>query len=260
MEYGVIGGSGFYRWKALGKTREHTVYTRWGPVTLFSASAAGNGVHFIPRHGPHHSIPPHLVPYRAYLWALKEVGVERILATSAVGSMNPDFKPGDLVLLSDFLDFTKGRPSTFAEKNYVIHIDMTDPYCPQLRGVARETAKKQGIRLHPEGVYVCTEGARFETPSEIRAFRRLGGDVVGMTGVPEVVLARELGLCYAAIALVTNLAAGISPLPLSPSEVNEVFARGIVALRRLLLGIIQDCPPERSCGCGEAPERGRIGK
>jgi 5'-methylthioadenosine phosphorylase len=258
MEYGIIGGSGFYRWDALADGRESVIATRWGRVSIISARLAENGVHFIPRHGRDHAIPPHLVPYRANLAALKAAGVERILATSAVGSMNPEMKPGDLVLLSDFIDFTRGRETTFSEKNYVLHIDMTLPYCPQLREVAVDAARRLNTGLHRRGVYVCAEGARFETPAEIRAFRMWGGDVVGMTGVPEVVLARELGLCYLGIALVTNLAAGLSPGPLSPADVHEVFVKGIGTLRTFLLGIIRDGPAERACKCRNAPGNGLV--
>lgn len=259
MQYGIIGGSGFYRWASLESARERTIHTRWGSVTLLSGQLEGKRVHFIPRHGPKHNLPPHLLKYRANLAALAEAGAKRILATSAVGSMNPEMKPGDLVLLSDFIDFTKNRKTTYAEKNYVLHIDMSDPYCPQLREVAQRSAKDIKVDLHSGGTYVCTEGARFETPAEIRAYRLLGGDVVGMTGVPEVTLARELGLCYASIAVVTNWAAGVSRSPLSPSEVNKVFTTATGRLQALIRCILRDAPPRRTCSCRKAPSLGLLG-
>ncbi|MHA2621771.1 MAG: S-methyl-5'-thioinosine phosphorylase [bacterium JZ-2024 1] len=259
MRYGVIGGSGFYKWPALEEVREETIRTPWGEVRLVFGRLAGKEILFIPRHGARHTIPPHLVNYRAHLAALKEAGAERVLATSAVGSMNPRMEPGDFILLSDFIDFTKGRPSTFAGENRVLHIDMTCPYCPQLREVAQHAGASLGLSLHSSGVYVCTEGARFETPAEIRAFRCLGGDLVGMTGVPEVVLARELGLCYLSIAVVTNWAAGLSDAVLMPQDVSNVFSSRIEPLRTLMKEIIRICPPERQCGCAAAPGRALAG-
>jgi len=158
------------------------------------------------------------------------------------------------VLVDQFLDFTKQRQSTFftgGEKG-VVHIDMTEPYCPHLRQLLSRAAANRELELVQQGVYVCTEGPRFETPAEIRMYRQLGGDVVGMTSVPEVVLAREAEICYATIAMVTNYAAGISPTPLTHSEVLETMASNTGKLQNLLLEVLALLPPKRECRCGQA--------
>ncbi|MBX6378218.1 MAG: S-methyl-5'-thioadenosine phosphorylase, partial [Clostridia bacterium] len=249
----LIGGSGVYHPSLLVETSLRTVGTPYGAVavTVGRLPDGGEEVAFIPRHGVGHTVPPHRVNYRANVWALKELGVERVLATAAVGSLRPALAPGDVVVCDQFLDFTRGRPSTFFEggERGVAHVDVTEPYCPVLRAVLVEAAEAEGVRVHGSGTYVCTEGPRFETAAEIRLFASLGGDVVGMTGVPEVVLARELALCYATVAAVTNLAAGLSPTPLTHSEVMAVMAANAERLRRVLARALAAVPVLRDCSC-----------
>jgi 5'-methylthioadenosine phosphorylase len=194
------------------------------------------------------------------MWALKKLGVSRVLATTASGTINKRMRPGDLVLLTQFLDFTKTRCQTFYEggRSGVVHVDMTEPYCPELRKILQFTAKRLGLKLHPKATYACMEGPRFETPAEIRALKVLGADVVGMTNVPECVLARELGLCYAAVGIITNYAAGLVKKPVSHAEVLELMKREVQKTQRLLLECIGDIPRERSCECAQAFERGRM--
>jgi len=251
MNIGIIGGTGFYNPGLLENEKELPIKTPYGDTVLKSGYYRDRQILFLPRHGERHSVPPHLVNYRANIRALKEAGAGVVLATAAVGSLNQEMRPGEIVLIDQFLDFTKSRPVTFFEggEEGVLHVDVTNPYCSDLCRRLKETAERLQIRVHHKGTYVCTEGPRYETAAEIRMFQLLGGDVVGMTGVPEAVLAREAGLCYASMALVTNYAAGISPQPLSHQEVVEMMGRSQSVLRRLICAAIESLPQERSCSC-----------
>lgn len=255
MKDAIIGGTGVYDPGLLQDAREQRVATPYGEVTLWSGTYEGREMVFLPRHGTGHTIPPHRINYRANIWALKSVGVQRVLATGAVGSLNPEYLPGHFVVVDQFLDWTKGRSSTFfgGGEQGVVHIDVTDPYCLALRRTLQEVGADLGVTIHPKGVYLCTEGPRFETAAEIRAFRMLGADLVGMTGVPEVVLAREAGLCYATIAIVTNLAAGISETPLTQEEVVEIMEQSTEQVRALLLQTLLRVPAETGCNCSVVP-------
>lgn len=253
-QYAIIGGTGVYDPALLEDASEHTILTPYGQATCTIGQSAGQAVAFMPRHGKGHSVPPHQINYRANLYALKEIGVTHILSTAAVGSLRLALPPGALVIVDQFLDFTKGRVSTFFEgEKPVTHVDMTDPYCRDLRTHLYRTANEQGIAIAHGGTYVCTEGPRFETPAEIRMFAQLGGDVVGMTSVPETVLAKELGLCYATVAMVTNLCAGMSGQPLSHQEVLDEMARNVHLLRQLFFGALATFDrSQQSCGCRTA--------
>ena len=275
---GVIGGSGLYELEGLKVLEEKIVKTPFGepssPVVI--GEVEGRKVAFLARHGKDHSYPPHLVPYRANLWALKEVGVDRVLAVSAVGGINKLFSPGDFVIIDSFIDLTKRRDSTYYEGRFsvrvegedrvaqllnskrVVHVDVTEPYCPQMRLLLMEILQERGDRHHPAGVYACTEGPRFETPAEIKALEILGADVVGMTGYPEVVLARELTMCYASICVVANPAAGISAHRLTSEEVLELMGKKEDQIKEILLEFVRRLPEERTCGCGEALEGAEV--
>lgn len=254
MRIAVIGGTGVYDPDLLQERREDEVVTPYGTVLITSGRYRGKEVAFLPRHGAGHTVPPHLINYRANIWALKMLGVKSVIATSAVGSLNRAMKPGDLALLDQFLDFTKGRPVTFYEGGPagVVHVDYTEPYCPELRGIIAAAATGAGLDVHPAACYVCSEGPRYETPAEIKAFGILGGDLVGMTSVPEVVLAREAEMCYASIGLITNWAAGLGDGKLTHQEVVELMAANLGRLRRLLAETIDRLPEERDCGCHHA--------
>lgn len=254
-EIAVIGGSGVYALDYLTDVQTTVVSTPYGKSPeIVLGKLANRNVAFLPRHGKKHTAPPHLVNYRANLWALRELGVKRVLATTASGSLRSRMRPGDLVLLDQFVDFTKRRPMTFYEggKGGVVHVDVTEPYCPELRKILRETARALKIKLHPRATYGCTEGPRFETAAEIQALRRLGCDLVGMTNVPECILARELELCYAAIAVVTNFAAGISKTKLTHEEVAELMAKNIERVKSLIFTAVPQIPEARGCKCAEA--------
>lgn len=253
VKIAIIGGTGVYDPAILTDLREETVRTPYGEVKVKIGMYYGQEIAFVPRHGENHSVSPHRINYRANIWSLRELGVERTIATAAVGSLNLDMKPTDLVLVDQFLDFTRGREQSFFEggKAGVFHVDVTYPYCQELRSIIFKTAQEIGLKTHFKGTYVCTEGPRFETAAEIRMFSQLGGDVVGMTSVPEVILARELGICYATIGMVTNFAAGISPTRLTHSEVVEVMAQNVANLRKLIMSSLEKIPAQRCQECAE---------
>ncbi|PSR36111.1 MAG: 5'-methylthioadenosine phosphorylase [Sulfobacillus thermosulfidooxidans] len=253
MRIAVIGGTGVYDPTWLSQSTTEEVATPFGPTRVTRGHLEGmeEEVFFMNRHGAGHKVPPHLVNYRANIWALRELGVDRVVATAAVGSLNVAMPPGAFILCDQFLDFTKARASTFHNggESGVVHTDMTEPYCPDMRSVLVQKAKELGIAAVNGGCYVTTDGPRFETPAEIKAYRLLGGDVVGMTGVPEVVLARELGLCYSTVALVTNFAAGISSEVLSHQEVLDVMAQNVAGLRNVIAAALPLLQHERTCAC-----------
>lgn len=255
----VIGGSGFYSF--LDDQREVTVDTPYGapsaPIAL--ARIAGRSVAFLPRHGRNHEFPPHRVNYLANLWALHSLGVTRVIAPCAVGSLRPDLHPGDLVVLDQLVDRTRGRPDTYFDGPAVDHVSFADPYCPELSAsLAREASAREGDRLHLGGTVVVVQGPRFSTRAESRWFRSYGWDVVGMTQYPEAVLARELGLCYAGLALVTDYDTGLDAEldpperamePVTMAAVLAVLADNVARTRDLLLAAIPALPPTRGCGC-----------
>jgi len=205
------------------------------------------------RHGKGHTVPPHRVNYRANIWTLKELGVRKIIATAAVGSLSSQYKLGDIVLLNQFLDFTKSRPQTFYEggEDGVLHVDMTEPYCKSVQGTILRAAEKgvSPITVKDGATYVCTEGPRFETPAEIKMYQLLGGELVGMTSVPEVTLAKELGMCYASIGMVTNEAAGIADHPLTHAEVIESMKATGKTVAQLIQETFRILRPEQDCRC-----------
>lgn len=215
----VIAGTGVAEHMRPGACR--TVRTEFGEATV--CEAMGGRTLLIQRHGPGHTVAPHRINYRANIAALKESGVDRVIATSAVGSMNPRFRPGQIGLAAQFLDFTKGRPASLFD-DAVVHTDMTDPYSETLGTEVSSASRSLGINVHRGLVYVCAEGPRYETAAEIRMFRKMGGDAVGMTGVPEVVFAREAGMEYASVLIATNWAAGMQAR-VSHEEVLGVMKR-----------------------------------
>jgi 5'-methylthioadenosine phosphorylase len=248
MRFGIIGGTGFY--SIGGDSDERIVNTPYGQVAVHVTSLGDQDIAFIPRHGRDHVIPPHLVNYRANIAALKSLGVRRVLASAAVGSLNAIMQPGDFVLPVQFLDFTRARRSTFYDgAGEVRHIDVTTPYCPMLRDALQRVGAFLGGDLHPAAVYVCTEGPRFETPAEIEMFRRLGGDIVGMTGVPEAPLAREAGICYATVAVVVNWAAGLGEGRIEQRVVESRTAEQIATVRRLFEGVIESWQEQPCLTC-----------
>lgn len=252
MKYAIIGGTGVYN--SAGKSTEKTVKTPFGEVLVYEVDNEGAPFIFLPRHGKGHNKPPHLVNYRGNVWALKELGVEKVVTTAAVGSMNEAFGIGDLVIINDFIDMTKNRPLTFFDgANGVAHVSMADPYCKGMRGVIKKESTGQGLTIAGEGVYVCTEGPRFETAAEIRFYKQIGGDVVGMTNVPEVVLAKELGLCYSAVGVITNWCTGMVKEEASAKGILETVAVKKDGLTNLFTHIFKTGGFEKNiCDCKDA--------
>ena len=251
----IIGGTGIYSPEALQGFAEKIIDTPYGQALCNIGEIAGNQVVFITRHGVGHKTAPHKVNYRANIWALKSLGTEEIFATTAVGSLNPEMKAGHFVVCSNVLDFTKSRINTFYDtpERGVVHVDFSYPYCPCVRERVIRCLEKLGIPFHKEGVYVATEGPRFESAAEIKAYAMLGGDLVGMTNMPECILAREAEMCYSTCSIVTNMAAGISPTPLSHMEVVEAMGKSITNMNKLIASFINDNEPvEASCGCHTA--------
>ncbi len=248
----VIGGTGFYHPGILQDSRELTIKTVFGEALLIAGTYRGVPLVFLARHGKQHALPPHRINYRANIAALKKIGVQRVLSTTAVGSLQERLTPGLLVITDQFIDFTKNRPQTFydgGDEKGVVHTDFTDPYCPQIREHLKTTLSSKNIYYAGQGTYLCTEGPRYETPAEIKAYALLGADLVGMTNVPEVTLAREAGLCYANLSLVTNFAAGISPNSLNHQEVVEMMQEKLAVIREVLLETLISLPAERRCCC-----------
>jgi 5'-methylthioadenosine phosphorylase len=252
-EIGVIGGSGFYAF--LEDTETTEVETPFGdpsaPVTI--GTVGGRHVAFLPRHGVQHQYPPHRVPYRANLWALKELGVTRVFGPCAAGSLSREIPPRTFVVCDQALDFTRSRPGTYYDGPQTTHVSFADPYCPTLRETLVKAAADAGIPHRDGGTMVVIEGPRFSTTAESRMFAALGGDVIGMTQFPEVILARELELCYGNVALVTDYDVGVDDIPpVTHEEVLKVFGENIDVLRDLLFAAIPAVPAERTCPCGSA--------
>ena len=256
LKVAFIGGTGM---KSFVEFESFTrVGTPYGPSPLISfGKLVGVEVAFLPRHGELHEFPPHMVNYRANIWALRSLGVERILATSATGAINPDYNVGDIAILKDFLDFTAVRPRTFYDKAPVTHVDFSDPFCPELREALINAAGKKKQKIWKDTVYVCMEGPRYETPAEIEMLRSLGGDLVGMTVVSEAVLARELEMCYACLSFVSNMAAGMQKR-ITSDEVAEVSRKMMPKIQEVLEETVRNIPKRRSCSCSYTLEGARL--
>ncbi|WP_456475638.1 S-methyl-5'-thioadenosine phosphorylase [Candidatus Pyrohabitans sp.] len=254
----IIGGTGIYDPKVFREQERRVLETPYGKASpAFLGELSGRSVVFMPRHGVKHELPPHRVNYRANIYALKQLGVTRVIATNSVGGISPRLAPGNVVVPHDFIDFTRSRSSTFYDSE-AVHVDMTLPYCPEMRSAIIEAAKGTLGEVEERGAYAATEGPRFETPAEIRMLSRLGCDIVGMTGMPEVVLARELEMCYASVCTVTNYAAGIKQEKLTATEVIEVVKQNEEKLKRLILEAVKLIPEERRCPCAHALEEARV--
>jgi len=247
----VIGGTGVYD---LGDgSYSKIVETEYGSVEVDIVKVNGEEIVFLARHGKGHSTPPHLINYRANMMALKELGVKYIYATAAVGSINEEYSPGDVVVIKDFIDFTKNRPITFYEgKEGVFHVDMSDPYCNNLRTKFYDIAKDEAIDIKGDAVYICTEGPRFETAHEVKMYKMLGGDVIGMTNVPEVVLAKELGMCYATIGVISNWCTGFGNEEITLHDIQGALGQNKEKLTKTFLKIFQQDLNQESCMCNNA--------
>ena len=253
---GIIGGSGLYAIYDFEEIRLSTPYGEpSGPYV--KGELKGEEVVFLARHGTEHSYPPHKVNYRANIHGFYSLGVREILAINAVGGIRDGLKAGDLLVPNQAVDLTWGRESSFYGCNgeAVAHIDLTDPFCPRLRQELLSLGAKAGIELIDGGTYVCTQGPRLETAGEIALYKSWGMDVVGMTLFPEVALARERGICYVTVTIVANLAAGISPEPLTVDEVKEAAQQAEERIKRLIEAVALGRSGERDCDCESAIEK-----
>lgn len=260
---GVFGGTGFY--KFFDNMEEFVVETPYGSTStsISIAEIYGKKVAFLPRHGKNHEYPPHKIPYRANLWAMKKLGVERIIAPNACGSLQPHIKVGDFVICDQFVDRTSGRVSTFYDGPITTHIGMAEPYCPELMQIAINNLKKLGYPHHEKGAVVVIEGPRFSTISESKWFTSMGWEVINMTQYPEVVLARELEMCFLNISVVTDYDVGLvsngSVEPVSHEMVTKIFDENLEKLKTLIIDIIKDIPDKREkCKCGETLKGARV--
>jgi len=250
-DFGVIAGSGIYDIPDLEITETVTVETPYGePSDSYRIGRfAGREVAFLPRHGSRHHIPPHRINYRANIWGFRELGISRILSIGATGGISRRMTPGMIVVLDQLIDMTSGRESTFFEQDDVVHIDFTNPFCPDLRGELIAAASDAGITVIKKGTYIAVNGPRLETAAEISAFARLGADVVGMTGMPEAALGRELEICFAGVAVVTNRAAGIAEGMLTATEVVAVMQAAAEQIRMVLKAFFSRDLVKRACTC-----------
>lgn len=246
---GIVGGTGLETLLRPEEAKE--IETPFGIAVAYAGEVAGRPVLFLPRHGPAHNVPPHRVNYRANVSALHRAGVRRLIATNAVGAIDPAVKPGSLVVPDDLIDFTKCRAGTFYEGERVLHVDFTEPYCRDIRAALIRAAEELAGAVWPRGAYVCTEGPRYETVAEIRMFRSLGADVVGMTACPEAALARELGICYGSLCVVSNMAAGLQDR-VTTREVVSIMEAKAELLRDVVKRAIQLIPVQMTCSCQAA--------
>lgn len=249
----IIGGTGIYQIEGqeVGKVIE--VKTPYGTVSLDQMNINGVDFVFLARHGRGHKTPPHMINYRANMKALQMLGVDEVLATCAVGSCHESLAPGELVLMRDFLDFTKNRPQTYFDGSEgVAHLEVSEPYCSTLRTAVLDIAKRDAMPIYTDAVYVCTEGPRFETATEISMFKAMGGDVVGMTNFPEVVLAKELGLCYAAVGFVTNWCTGVKRGAIEMHDIQGAVDYNRQRLTAIFVEALSRSAGERSCHCQDS--------
>jgi 5'-methylthioadenosine phosphorylase len=252
---GVIGGSGLYQMEGLENVREVRVSTPFGPPSDLYVRGAlkGTEVIFLPRHGRGHRLLPTEVNFRANIFGMKKLGVERIVSVSAVGSLQEEIAPGHVVIPDQFIDRTTQRPSTFFGKGIVAHVSLADPFCPELSETLARAAREDGAKVHHKGTYLCMEGPQFSTRAESRLYRSWGADVIGMTNLQEAKLAREAEICFTTLALATdydcwNEAAGDVEI----ERVLAVLKQNVDLAQRIIRRILSRLPEERSCGCADA--------
>ncbi len=238
----IIGGTGLTSIKDLKITNKEVAQSPFGSPSgiLQMGELFGHEVLFLPRHGPSHTIPPHKINYRANLWVLKQAGVDTIIAVNAVGGIHSSYKAGQLVIPDQIIDYTTSRTNTFFEEGLkeVVHIDFTQPYCESLRSKIITSCESLSINSVNSGTYAATEGPRLETAQEVNRLERDGNDIIGMTGMPEAALARELDICYACIAVVANQAAGRSEEEITMEMITKNLNTGIETVRQVLANVI----------------------
>jgi 5'-methylthioadenosine phosphorylase len=249
----IIGGTGVYDPELIDNAERVKVHTPYGSpsATIIVGDYGDLKIAFLPRHGDGHVIPPHKIPFGANIWALKQLEVKRIVASSAVGSLRMDYEPGHFVLTNQFIDRTKDRKDTFYEGGQIAHVSSADPVCPQLHEFFGNHADKLGLTCHKEGTYVCIQGPRFSTRAESKLFRQWECDIIGMTMYPEIILAREAEICYVSVAMVTDYDVWADK-PVSAAEVLETMESNSANFKKLIMSALPEIPEEKTCSCTEA--------
>jgi len=251
----VIGGSGLYEIEGISGVEEVSLNTPFGPPSdkIVVGKLEGVNVAFLPRHGRGHRIPPTDVPFRANIYALKSLGVERIIAINSVGSLKADLKPGELLIPDQLIDRTRSRVNTFFRESIAVHIPFADPFCPVLSRVVYEAAQKAGATVHKGGTYVVMEGPAFSTRAESRLHRSWGADVIGMTALPEAKLAREAEICYAVIACITDYDSWHEGFePVTAEIIINTLRQNIATAKKIIKLALGKIPEKRDCDCGSA--------
>jgi len=250
-EIGIIGGTGVYNPEMIKDLRKIKIDYPYGESSDFYhvGEFKNRKIAFLPRHGKNHTIPPHEINFRANISGFKELGVKRILACCATGSLHEKLKSGDIVVPDQFIDWRK-KGVTFYNTGNVAHVSLADPFCPELRQLLIESCESLGIKCHKKGTYICVEGPRFSTRAESKMFRTFG-DVIGMTGIPESILAREKEICFAIIATITDFDVW-AEVPVSTEEIIKVMKENTEKVREILENTIPKIPKERNCVCKNA--------
>jgi len=253
VEIGIFGGTGIYDSGLLENPKEIIIDTPYGKPSdsITVGIFKGRKIAFLPRHGKKHTIPPHMINYRANIWAFKELGISRIIAPSAVGSLKKEIEPGHFALPTQFLDFTKSRIGSFSEEGRAIHISVADPFCPELQDSIKKVVFENDDKIHEDCTYVCIEGPRFSTKAESRFYRTTNADIIGMTLVPECQLARESQMCYASISTVTDYDVWAEK-PVTAKEVLETLGKNVENTKKMLVDLIEKIPTKRECKCSAA--------
>lgn len=255
VKIAIIGGSGLCKFPNLKKIKEVRVRTQYGYPSdkIILGKYAGKIIAFLPRHGKNHFLPPHKIPYKANISALKKLGVEYIIGTCVAGSLKRNIKPGDFVILDQFVNLTWGRDDYFDIEKKIVHLPMAKPYCPHLRKLTYDWSRKLEIRVHKTGTVVVIQGPRFSTEAESKWFSSQKWDIVNMTQYPECYFAREMGICYVSIAMITDYDVGIkNHIQINPggmAKVLEVFSSNIKKIEKLIFQIVKELPIERNCEC-----------
>lgn len=252
---GVIGGSGLYDIEGLKEIEEHDVSTPFGKPSdpIIVGTLEGKRVAFLPRHGRGHRILPSEVNVRANIYALKSLGVERIIAVNACGSMKEEIAPSDIVIPDQIIDRTKGRDSTFFGNGLVVHVSFAEPFCAELSEVLFEAAEAVGAKVHKGGTYVCIEGPRFSSKAESKMHRLWDVDIIGMTAIPEAVLAREAEICYASLALSTDYDVWHeTEAPVTAEMVVQTILKNVETAKNAITEVVPRVPSERGCDCATA--------
>jgi len=255
VEIGIFGGTEIYDSGLLENAQEIDMDTPYGKPsdTITVGTFKGRKIAFLPRHGKKHTIPPHMINFKANIWAFKELGITRIIAPSAVGSLKKELEPGHFALPSQFLDFTKSRKGSFSKEGKVIHISVADPFCPELQASIIQVTDKEDLKMHKDCTYVCIEGPRFSTKAESKFYRSTGADIIGMTLVPECQLAREAQMCYASISTVTDYDVWAKK-PVTAKEVLKTLSKNVEITKKILTELIDKIPKTRDCSCAKALE------